>query len=730
MRPSANSNPCKTTRVGDVCQAQFHIRQEVIIPTSPENSIRKGRYQVARSGSYAIVPSWKQQDFSGIHPTGLRCSFYVQPWLPDAGHFQTLVSTLDVTGAAGFAIVLTEKGTISVLSGTGNQVETVGTDICLRRWRWAFVDVVIRNLEVCISVKHVIRLAEKAPQPSVFNAKLQVPIEVAGSTALTFAAGYFDSSLQGTAIPFGHFNGRLDSPKIEVFDEATSNLWASYDFSREIPSDNIIDSSPNKRDGMLINAPTRGVKGYNWDGSEPDWTKAKYGYGAIHFHEDDLDDADWDTDFSIAIPENIPSGAYAVVVKDTHGDLHDDITFFVRPPTKVSPESPNPKVAMVLSTFTYLAYANEHMYEEERASHMELAGGVKVFESEHFRNMVRRPDLGLGMYDVHLDGSGTVFSSSKRPILNIRPGYVNWAFHRPREFSADLFMIGFLEERLGRGNYDIVTDHDLHLRGIEAIDRYNVIITGCHPEYPSLESLNAYSSFALAGGNIMYLGGNGFYWCSATDPARPHRMEVRRGDQGCRSFSLAAGERVHSLTGEQGGLWRSRGRTPQTLFGIGSCACGSGPGVPYRVNEDIAKTSELSWLWNGLFREGESLLIGTEGFGGGASGDEIDRLDFELGSPTNTILLASSTGHDDSFGLFNEEQMFPMVDTLGTKCDRVRSDMTYYETSGGGAVFSVGSINWYCSLGWNAYQNNVAALTGNVLKKFLKRERGKDDVVG
>jgi hypothetical protein len=54
--------------------------------------------------------------------------------------------------------------------------------------------------------------------------------------------------------------------------------------------------------------------------------------------------------------------------------------------------------------------------------------------------------------------------------------------------------------------------------------------------------------------------------------------------------------------------------------------------------------------------------------------------------------------------------------------------MTYYETSGGGAVFSVGSINWYSSLAWDGYQNNVANITDNVLREFLRRGKGGGEV--
>ena len=56
----------------------------------------------------------------------------------------------------------------------------------------------------------------------------------------------------------------------------------------------------------------------------------------------------------------------------------------------------------------------------------------------------------------------------------------------------------------------------------------------------------------------------------------------------------------------------------------------------------------------------------------------------------------------------------------GTKDPEVRSDMTYFETPKGGAVFSVGSIAWCGCLAYNNYKNNVAKITGNVLNRFIR----------
>ncbi|CAL5869535.1 uncharacterized protein PFLUO_LOCUS3765 [Penicillium psychrofluorescens] len=621
------------------------------------------------------------------------------------------MSCLDIQSRTGFAVVL-RNSKLEFLTGTGDKIEMFESQLLVNRWRWLRVCVSLVDKKFTSSIQQLVRLAEKTPKGEVMTKDLSAPM-VLGSNPLLFGAGMFEIDGQHSSKPSCFYNGRLDSPSFTITGPSC-RIVAQYDFSKSISTDSIEDVSGNGRNGVLINAPTRAVKGYDWDGSEPDWTKATYGYGAIHFHEDDLDDAKWATNFSIAIPSTARSGAYAVEVKCSDG-TSDMITFFVRP----NPSS-TAQVALVMTTFTYLAYANERMFDQSRSSAMTTPDGVKIGAgNEYFKNLDRRLDLGLSAYDVHRDGSPCAFSSALRPILNLRPGYVHWALDRPREFSADLLMVGFLE-RSGIP-YDIITDHCLNSSDQKATSQYTTIITGCHPEYHSLQTLDAFSAFAKSGGNLMYLGGNGFYWVADIDEARPHRLEVRKGDQGCRSVTFPAGERMHSLTGALGGLWRSRGRAPNYLWGIGACAFGTGPGKPYNANSRYAQDPKFAWIFEG-FDPNEP--IGENGFGGGASGDEIDRLDISLGTPSNAILLARSVQHDDTFGLFNEDSMFPMVNTLGSNCNLVRSDLIYYDTEGGGAVLSVGSINWYCSLAWDNYENNVSKLTDNVVREFVKRGRG------
>lgn len=35
----------------------------------------------------------------------------------------------------------------------------------------------------------------------------------------------------------------------------------------------------------------------------------------------------------------------------------------------------------------------------------------------------------------------------------------------------------------------------------------------------------------------------------------------------------------------------------------------------------------------------------------------------------------------------------------------------------------MGSMDWYCSLAWHDYDNDIATLTGNVMKGFLEGKK-------
>ncbi len=120
----------------------------------------------------------------------------------------------------------------------------------------------------------------------------------------------------------------------------------------------------------------------------------------------------------------------------------------------------------------------------------------------------------------------------------------------------------------------------------------------------------------------------------------------------------------------------------------------------------------------------EDAPIGDAGLEmGGAAGLEIDRLDFALGAPPHTLLLASARGFSDSYQHVVEE--VSASDSLqgGTVSPYVRADMVYFEGPKAGAVFSTGSITWCGCLSHNTYDNPVSRITGNVLRRFSSQPR-------
>jgi N,N-dimethylformamidase len=374
-------------------------------------------------------------------------------------------------------------------------------------------------------------------------------------------------------------------------------------------------------------------------------------------------------------------------------------------------------IAFLAPTLTYMAYANERLYwNEGYREKRPLMTPLETEPPDLDRYMAEHRELGLSLYDVHSDGSGVSYSSRLRPILNMRPKYRAWRLQNaPRHFAADLYLIGWLEAR--GFAYDVITDEDLHRAGRGLLATYQVVLTGSHPEYYTSAMHAGVQQYLEHGGRLMYLGGNGFYWVTSIDPDRPHVIELRRGTTGTRAWESLPGEGDHSTTGEPGGLWRLRGKAPQRLVGVGFAAQGWGGAEGYS-RLPASHDPRAAFIFEGI---ADAEVIGNFGLVlGGAAGDEIDRFDLRLGSPPHALLLATTSGkHTDYYQVTAEDVPVMIPGQGGTQSPKVRADMVFFETPHGGAVFSVGSINWLGSLGWNGYANNVARVTENVLRRFM-----------
>jgi N,N-dimethylformamidase len=202
----------------------------------------------------------------------------------------------------------------------------------------------------------------------------------------------------------------------------------------------------------------------------------------------------------------------------------------------------------------------------------------------------------------------------------------------------------------------------------------------------------------------------------ATHEAHPGVVEVRRGEAGTRCFEMPAGERHNQFDGEFGGLWRSNGRAPQQLVGVGFVAEGFDSCHWYERTR-ASLDARAAFIFAGV---AEHARIGDFGVLGGAAGLELDATDPALGTPAHALVLARSTGHSNIYLVTVEEMLstHPSVDGLDNPL--VRAELVFFETPSGGAVFATGSIAWAASLSHKGYSNNVAQITRNVVERFVE----------
>jgi N,N-dimethylformamidase len=535
-------------------------------------------------------------------------------------------------------------------------------------------------------------------------------VVVPGRIAVPPGRGPVLIAAENPMAPTGHFTGKIEAPAIlagfvERWPAVGAQVLAAWDFSRGIASQSIEDTGPFGCHGRLINLPTRAVVGASWTGAEHCWRHAPAEYAAIHFHADDLGDCGWQPDFAWTVPDDLPSGAYAFHL--TCGAGEDRIPFYILPKR----DGPFAPIAVLASTFTYQAYANHARAETDQAYFDRVAAwGASP------GNPVNYPIYGRSLYNMHLDGSGIGFSSRRRPILTMRPGFLT--FNDPhgsglRHYPADTHLLAWLEDK--GFAYDIITDEDLDEEGLALLRPYRTVLTGSHPEYHTSRTLDALLAYTKTGGKLAYLGGNGFYWRIARDPTIPWAIELRRAEGGIRTWAAEPGEYYHQTDGQMGGLWRRNRRPPQQLCGVGFSAQGRFEGTYYRLLP-AARDPAHAWMFDGI----DDDIIGNYGLsGGGAAGFELDRADDALGTPDGTVILARSENSSASHFVVHEEVLAGHLTISGEPLkDLVRAEIVYFERPGGGAVFSVGSITFCGSLWRNGFEGPVSRLLENVVRRF------------
>ena len=370
------------------------------------------------------------------------------------------------------------------------------------------------------------------------------------------------------------------------------------------------------------------------------------------------------------------------------GDAVENIPFFVVPPQGTA----TARVAVLVSTYTYTVYGNHARPEWmiDPAWRAALVAQNRAWNAYPY-NPGEHRDYGLSTYNVHPDGSGIALVSWRRPMLNLRIGYVTYPYpdirgSGLRHYPADSHLLLWLAQ-MGH-DVDLITDDELHHEGQALLAPYKVVVTGSHPEYHTPQMLDALQAYRDTGGKLVYLGGNGFYWKIAQDPARDGVLEVRRAEGGIRAWAAEPGEYFQQFDGQYGGLWRRNARPPQKLVGVGFTAQGNFVGSHYRIDPAARQDPRVAWVLAGV----QADTVGGEGFSGhGAAGFELDRVDTRLGSPANAVVIARSENHppEAPWVLVPEEQLTHITTIPGQPHkDLIRAEVPLFESD----IYSVDNL--------------------------------------
>ena len=674
----------------------------------------RGRHQPLRAGSHIVVAcGGRLRALSGFTAQAM-----IWPTRDDLPR-QTLLTAWSDATRSGFALELNSRASLELRIGDGAREETFAVGTALLTREWAFVAASYDAASGAVRLwQEPLRRDPGFPPPARVEAGAGLRPRLDAPEMIVIAAG--PGRDDGAAASMTHhYNGKIEGVRLAgralerdemerlrtlpVPPDLASSVVAAWDFSREMMTDRIVDVSGNDLEGRAVNLPKRAMKGPNWTGEVFDWKAAPEQYGAIHFHDDDVYDAGWESDFALTLPEDLESGVYAARLDADEEPEH--VVFFVRRP-KGRPAAP---LLYLAPTATYLAYANYRVMNVD--SSYEAYQGVVLALGPQDLFLNDRPEYGDSLYGGHRDGSGVCYSSRLKPIVNMRPNTPLWAF------NGDGYLLSWLDD-MGYA-VDVATDEDLHREGLGLLSPYRAVITGSHPEYLSEAMFDALEGYTGNGGRLFVAGGNSFYCRVAFSEHFPGAMETRRTQDGVRPARCEPGEHFHSFDGALSGRWRSLGRPPNRLIGVGFTAQGMDVSGWYRRTA-AGMDPRAQFIFDGV---GADERIGDFGIcGGGAAGVELDRCDRGLGSPPHALVVARSEGHNDNMLLAKEDISNSNLLIGGTQNPLVRADMTFFETARGGAVFTVSSIAWVMALPHNGNRNNVSRITRNVLDRFLDPE--------
>lgn len=434
-----------------------------------------------------------------------------------------------------------------------------------------------------------------------------------------------------------------------------------------------------------VNQPAFCMTSRRWDGSSFDPRLVPSHYDAVQCHDDDMGALHWPASYRLQVPAEASAGVYAFELGHDAGS--ERIVFFITSSTRRAP------LLFLVPTATYLAYADEflpaHLYEwmcEDRGHRFAIDNNLK------------------SLYDYHGDLSGVSIASYKKPKATLRDDYNYPLCGCPHNLPVDLHFLRFCHAN-GIA-FDLITDRDLHERGVAGLREYRAVITGSHPEYMSVEMEHALRQFAASGGSIAYLGGNGF---AGKVAFQDDLMELRRSPlEAGRTWDGPIAEQSLSITNQPGGHLRASGRGEFSLTGVAISLMGFDGARPFTRTPESHDAS-VAWLFDGVAGE----TFGDYGIVlGGAAGYEVDATDPHLGTSPDTVVIARATGFPDSF-VHDATRWYEggAEEREARRC----AEMTLRHLPSGGLIFSASSVAWCGALPAGDAMNDVGRITRNLL---------------
>jgi hypothetical protein len=263
---------------------------------------------------------------------------------------------------------------------------------------------------------------------------------------------------------------------------------------------------------------------------------------------------------------------------------------------------------------------------------------------------------------------------------------------------AELWTLNWLENE--GYTFDVYSDLDLH-QGIVNLASYKALILSTHPEYWTDRMRDALEIYLSGGGHLVYLGGNGLF----------ERCEFEDGNS---SLLFWGGD--PSLGRERNFFRNADPPRPEratlgVAFVFNNHLSVSAPG-PYRVIDASHRFFAGTGLTNGD-------QIGAFGRNGAASGWEIDISN--AGTARDGEIVTAWVDNDRGappagLQLLAVGQNQPTEGWYG-------AHMTHYCHSGGGFVFSVGSL---CFTGSLAVDPVLQRIVRNVLDETRTRKDGRN----